>query len=200
MFVAIDRTSRFVVGKLVPKADKMPAAQFLREVVEELRYRVRSVLTDNGIQFTNRRKDRYAMANPFGITCAEHGIEHPLTKVNHPWTNGQVERTNRTIKQAIGRRYHDGRHNQLSTHLADFVTACNYARRLKTLRGLTPYENVVKCWTEKPNRFKLDWCYHMLGPNTLIFPYGCTKSHAHTARILSQDEMRSPKPTEDQPG
>jgi transposase InsO family protein len=26
-----------------------------------------------------------------------HGIEHRLTKVNHPWTNGQVERMNRTI-------------------------------------------------------------------------------------------------------
>ena len=27
------------------------------------------------------------------------GIEHCLTKPNHPWTNGQFERMNRTIKE-----------------------------------------------------------------------------------------------------
>jgi transposase InsO family protein len=32
------------------------------------------------------------------------GIEHRLTKVNHPWTNGQVERMNRTIKEAPVKR------------------------------------------------------------------------------------------------
>jgi hypothetical protein len=34
-----------------------------------------------------------------------------------------------------------------------FVSAYNFARRLKTLRGLTPYEFIVKTWTEKPKLF-----------------------------------------------
>ena len=29
---------------------------------------------------------------PCGRACHRHGIEHRLTKVQHPWTNGQVER------------------------------------------------------------------------------------------------------------
>src|SRR3954447_12082870 len=29
-----------------------------------------------------------------------------FTKINHPWTNGQVERMNRTIKDATVKRYH----------------------------------------------------------------------------------------------
>ncbi len=33
-----------------------------------------------------------------------------------------------------------------SSDLADFI-AYNYARRLKTLKGLTPYEHICKCWT-----------------------------------------------------
>ena len=57
-----------------------------------------TVLTDNGIQFVNRSSDRYAFRHIFGRVCEEHGIEHRLTKVKHPWTNGQVERMNRTIK------------------------------------------------------------------------------------------------------
>lgn len=166
MFVAIDRTSKFAFAKLVPKAGKIAAAQFLRDVVEALPYRVHTALTDNGIQFTNRKQDRHAFAHAFGIACAEHGIEHRLTKVNHPWTNGQVERMNRTIKEATVKRYYYGSHEQLSAHLSDFLAAYNFARRLKTLRGLTPYEYVVKCWTEEPDRFKISPRHHIPGPNT----------------------------------
>jgi len=66
---------------------------------------------------------------------AVHGIEHRLTKPNHPWTNGQVERMNRTIKDATVKRYFYETHNQLKAHLTDFLRAYNFARRLKTLRG-----------------------------------------------------------------
>ena len=73
-----------------------------------------------------------------------------------PWTNGQVERLNRTLKEATVRRYHYETHNQLESHLAVFLVAYNFARRLKTLRGLTPYEAICKAWTDEPNRFRLD--------------------------------------------
>ncbi|RAK20002.1 integrase-like protein, partial [Salipiger aestuarii] len=49
---------------------------------------------------------RYAMEHIFDRVCSEHGIEHRLAKVNHPWTNGQVERMNRTLKEATVKRYH----------------------------------------------------------------------------------------------
>jgi hypothetical protein len=40
-------------------------------------------------------------------------------------------------------------------HLNDFVAAYNFARTLKTLNDLTPYEFVCKRWTIEPERFKL---------------------------------------------
>jgi len=40
---------------------------------------------------------------------------------------------NRTIKEATVKRFHHDSHDQLRTHLADFIAACNFARRLKTL-------------------------------------------------------------------
>ena len=138
MFVAIDRTSKFAYVELLEKYGKLEAAQFLRNLIAAIPYKIHTILTDNGIQFTNRKKDKYAFQHIFDRVCAEHGIEHRLTKVNHPWTNGQVERMNRTIKEATVKRYHYSSHQQLKEHLFNFVNAYNFAKRLKTLKGLTP--------------------------------------------------------------
>ncbi len=45
--------------------------------------------------------------------------------------------------------------------------AYNYARRLKTLKGLTPYEYICKCWTSQRERFKLNPLQQMPGLNTI---------------------------------
>ncbi|MGA7329450.1 MAG: IS481 family transposase, partial [Rhodomicrobium sp.] len=50
-------------------------------------------------------------------------------------------------------------------HLATFLAAYNFAKRLKTLRGLTPHECICKCWTENPDQFRLAPIHHMLGLN-----------------------------------
>ncbi|TGR16420.1 IS481 family transposase, partial [Mesorhizobium sp. M8A.F.Ca.ET.202.01.1.1] len=138
LFVAIDRTSKFAYAELHEKAGRMAAAQFLRNLVAAVPYAIHTVLTDNGIQFTNRTQDRHAFEHIFDRVCRDNGIEHRLTKVKHPWTNGQVERMNRTVKEATVKRFHYDNHDQLRQHLQDFIDAYNFGRRLKTLTGLTP--------------------------------------------------------------
>jgi transposase InsO family protein len=90
----------------------------------------------------------------FDLLCRANGIEYRLTKINHPWTNGQVERMNRTLKEATVPRYHYDSHDQLRQHVVAFPDAYNFAKRLKTLKGLTPFESICKVWTNEPNRFK----------------------------------------------
>ncbi len=51
---------------------------------------------------------------------------------------------NRTIKGAMVKRYPSDSHDQLWQHLDDFVSAYNFGRHLKTLKGLTPYEYICK--------------------------------------------------------
>jgi len=164
--VAIDRISKLAFVRLVESAGKMEAAQFLRDLILAVPYRIHIVLKDNGIQFTNRKKDTYAFAHIFGRVCAENDIEHRLSMVNHPWTNGQVERMNRTIKDATIKRYHYDSHEQLRDHLQLFVDAYNHAHRLKTPRGLTPYERVCQDWTKEPERFRVNPSHHIPGPYT----------------------------------
>lgn len=165
MFVAIDRTSKFAYVELLEKYGKMEAAEFLRNLIAAVPYKIHTVLTDNGIQFTNRKKDQWAFAHIFDRVCHEHHIEHRLTKVNHPWTNGQVERMNRTLKEATVKRYYYENHQQLREHLANFVNAYNFAKRLKTLQGLTPYEHIIKCWQNQPQLFTINPNHHTLGLN-----------------------------------
>ena len=172
LFVAIDRTSKFAFTQLVEQATRVTASAFLVALVAAVPYKIHTVLTDNGIQF--RFAPRYAngptaryMTHMFDMRCSEHGIEHRFTKINHPWTNGQVERMNRTIKEATVQRYHYDDHQQLRRHLDNFVAAYNFGRRLKTLKGLTPYEFICKAWQTEPDRFTLNPLHQMPGLNTL---------------------------------
>jgi transposase InsO family protein len=180
LFVAIDRTSKFAFAELHEKATRRIAGDFLRHLIAAVPYRVHTVLTDNGTHFTTPgntasgaplikeaiARGELFRAHAFELACAPNDVDHRLTKPRHPWTNGQVERMNRTIKDATVRRYHYESHDQLRQHLADFVMAYNFGRRLKTLKGLTPYEFICKQWTLEPERFRLDPLHQMPGLNT----------------------------------
>jgi transposase InsO family protein len=170
LFVGIDRTSKFAVTQLVDKADRRTAWEFLEHLLRAVPYRIHTILTDNGIQFAEQPRNRntaWSRRMRFDMICEANDIEHRLTKPNHPWTNGQVERMNRTIKEATVKRFHYESHDQLRTHLADFMAAYNFARRLKTLSGLTPYEYIAKIWTSEPDRFIVNPIHQMPGLNKL---------------------------------
>ncbi|SFA62575.1 Integrase core domain-containing protein [Paracoccus halophilus] len=158
LFVAIDRTRKFAAIQLVEKADRRTAWEFLEHVLEAVPYRIHTILTEraiegavgsrpmvSGIQFADQPRNRgtaYSRQMRFDMICEANGIEHRLTKPNHPWsledqktvrrtvfpTNGRVERMNRTIKEATVKRFHYDSHDQLRTHLADFIAAYNFAR------------------------------------------------------------------------
>jgi transposase InsO family protein len=179
LFVAFDRTSKFAFVELHEKATRRVAGDFLRHLAAAVPYKINTVLTDNGTHFTEPRGDGWTpedikqmlarnepfLCHSFELACARLDVEHRLTKPRHPWTNGQVERMNRTIKDATVKRYHYESHDELRQHLADFVAAYNFGRRLKTLKGLTPYEFICKQWTTEPQRFILNPLHQMPGLN-----------------------------------
>jgi transposase InsO family protein len=170
LWVAIDRTSKYAFAQLHERADRPTACAFLEALIEAC-LPAAKILTDNGIQFAELPKNRSGLTamyrvNRFDQICREHHIEHRLTKPNHPWTNGQVERMNRTVKDPTVKRYHYASHYQLREHLAAFLDAYNFARRPKTLRGFTPDEAVCKAWAHDPNRFRYDPTHLTSGLNS----------------------------------
>ena len=166
LFVAIDRTSKFAFAELHERSTRENAVGFLQRLIDAVPYTIHTVLTDNGIQFTNQKRQRYAFHHAFDRCCQEHSIKHRLTKVHHPWTNGQVERMNRTLKEATVKQYYYETHKQLKEHLHTFLMVYNFAKRLKALKGLTAYEYICTIWTKEPERFNNNPYHYKVGLNT----------------------------------
>jgi transposase InsO family protein len=142
LLVAIDRTGQVAFAELPPRAKRRVAADLLRRVLQTRPYQVPTVLTDTGVPFTLPPPQFFAGGHRFERVCRAVGVAHRLTKPAHPWTKGQVERLNRTLKEATGQRYPDQTTAQRNAHLHAFLLAYHPAKRLKRLRGLTPHEFV----------------------------------------------------------
>lgn len=153
LFVAIDRTSKFVFAELRESAKREDACAFLRRLIEAAPYQIHTILTDNGIQFAPSANAKRQSRLKFDTICEAHGIEHRLTKPYHPWTNGQVERMHRTLKEQTVYRYFYQTQAQLRQHLEAFIQAYNFAKRLKALQGRSPYEYICDRWRENPESF-----------------------------------------------
>lgn len=171
MFLAIDRVSKFTHVAFLNANTKMNGAAFLREVVEAFPYRIHTVLTDNGMAFADLPKYRGGatarwMGHIFDRVCHEHGIEHRLTRPYHPWTNGQAERMNRTVKDATIKAFHYPSLDALKAHVLAFVQAYNFAKHLKAIRWRTPFQAVCDAWTKHPSVFKINPHHLIPGPNT----------------------------------
>lgn len=173
LYVAIDRTSKFAFVQLVERATTRTASDFLEALVAAVPYNIHTVLTDNGIQFADIPKNRNGptarfRGHPFDRACWRHGIEHRLTKPKHSWTNGQVERMKRTIKDATVKRYHYDNHDQPRRH----------PRRLRLNIQLRPpsqdpqrphiLEFICKVWSSEPERFTRNPIHQMPGLNIIL--------------------------------
>ena len=129
MFLAIDRVTKFTFVAFYDAATKMNGAAFLRDALAAFPYRVHTVLTDNGAAFAEQPRyrggitDRLMGGHIFERVCRANGIEHRLTKPYHPWTNGQAERMNRTVKDATVKAFHYPDLKALQAHVLAFVRA-----------------------------------------------------------------------------
>ena len=168
IFVAIDRISKFVVVRIFEKQTIENAVNFLQEVIESFPYKIHRILTDNGAQFTYQLLAKHLRPrafHPFDLLCKKHTIRHKLTKFRHPWTNGQVERFNRTLKDGTVKTYHYDSLKQLEKHLQEFVLAYNFAKRLKSLKFKNPFEFIIEKFKEKPNLFYQNPFHYSRGLN-----------------------------------
>ena len=156
LFVAIDRLSKYVYVELHPNMTQAIAVSFLKNLQAECVFKITHILTDNGAQFTYNlllERLRPKTPHPFTAICESLGIEHRTTQFRHPWTNGQVEITNKMLKQATTKQFHYDTDDDLKHHLMVFTMYYNHQKPLKSLKFKTPWQIIEKCYTQKPEYF-----------------------------------------------
>lgn len=168
LFVAIDRVTKYAYAEVHEDMTIRTSEEFLKHTFSAFPYVIHTILTDNGIQFTYQslpKEKRPKRFHPFDILCKKNGTRHKRTQYRHPWTNGQVERFNGTIKEATVKKYHYDSLKQLKEHLHDFLMAYNHGKRLKSLKFITPYEKILKEWEENPKLFLKNPHHFIVGLN-----------------------------------
>lgn len=94
LILAVDAFTKFVFMKAVANTKTLPVLRFLEEIGGYFGYPSR-IISDRGSAFTSKKLAEF---------CKQLNIKHVLTAVATPRGNGQVERYNRTILDALSAR------------------------------------------------------------------------------------------------
>lgn len=154
LFNAIDQASKFVFVQMRPSGGAADAAAFLDSLIAHVPFRIHRVLTLNTEPFVEVDGES-ALAS----ACRLAGIEHRLTSRQDPWARARSVRLDRIIEESVtfaSTAYIKGL-------LEKFVHAYNFRRRLKTLRGRTPYEFICQTAARQPELFIRDPHHEMVG-------------------------------------
>ena len=168
LFVAIDRATRWVFVRIYRSKTAANARRFLRDLERACPLRIRTVLTDNGKEFTDRlfglRKRAATGQHEFDTLCHDLGIEHRLAPPAHPQTNGMVERFNGRIEEVL-QSHHFLSGEDLETTLHRYVLLYNQQLPQSALDSKTPLQ-AMKDWHKmKPNLFRKQ-PYYLTGCDT----------------------------------
>ena len=141
IYTAIDRVAKVAFVMIGRQKNKETGARFLKAVISFYPYRINYILTDNGFEFSYKalpKGKKTRKVHPFDKICQESKIQHRTIKFKHPWTNGMVERFNRTLKNQVLRRFLFSGIFEMNGKLIDFVNRYNFEKRLKSLNYKTP--------------------------------------------------------------
>ena len=169
LFVAIDRATRLLYYKVYKNKSSANAVAFLKECKEYFPFYITHILTDNGLEFTDKwaRGKGFVSGNHiFDKECScideqkgQQAIEHRLTAPYTPQTNGMVERVNGTIKNATIKAEDYANIEELKVELNKFLIYYNFNRRhgslRKELKVRTPFDAVQSWFQTKPEIFKI---------------------------------------------
>ncbi len=162
LFVAIDRATRTMYYKVYDAKTSGNAEGFMNECLAFFPFGITHVLTDNGLEFTNRlikskKGDFCQKPSKLDAVCTENNIDHRLTKPSTPKTNGMVERVNGTIKRGTILKENYNNKQEMDKALNIFLIHYMIYRRhggvRKELNVKTPFNAIEKWYELKPEIF-----------------------------------------------
>ena len=135
---------------------------FMDECLAFFPFELTHILTDNGLEFTNRllvsrKGEKCQKLSKMDEKCKENNIEHRLTAPFTPKTNGMVERVNGIIKNDTILKTKYESQLVMKTDLIRFLKYYNLHKRhgglRKELKVKTPFDAMQLCYKLKPEIF-----------------------------------------------
>jgi transposase InsO family protein len=160
-YTAIDTASRWRHLKIYDEYTSYHSVCFLKEVMEQFKYKIQAIKTDNESVFTNyylgtNKRSDVIVKTLHGLDqfCVEHNIIHYLIDPGKPAQNGTVERSHRSDQETFYDRN-------------KFKTLADLQKKLKEWNIY--YNNLEHCGLsgKTPNEFLAN--YKKTNP-----PYVCT--------------------------
>ena len=158
MQAVVDTYGSFGFAKLYTSKISTTAADILVERVipfyKAMGIKIRNILTDNGREYCGDE-----IMHDYELVLKIFEIKHRRTKVKHPYTNGYVERFNRTVLEeffveAFRKKWYTGV-EELQRDLDEWMVGYNYRRGHQGYRskGRTPAEVLLDV-SERPKQLK----------------------------------------------
>lgn len=141
-YTGIDEYTRIRYTWFTNEHSTYSSSEFVRQMVKFFPFKVKTVQTDNGMEFTNRLSWQSFLKNKetlFEKTLKELKIEHKLIKPHTPKQNGRVERSHRKDQE----RFYYGK---VFCSLEDLKNRAKYWRQeynnfpMRPLGWLSPVE------------------------------------------------------------
>jgi transposase InsO family protein len=155
LFVAIDRATRWVFVRTYRDQTERSSTDFLRRLKRAAPMKIKTILTDNGSQFTDRFTSKAKTPSGqhvFDLACVSLDIEHRLCPPRHPQTNGMVERFNGRISDIVNQtRFASAA--ELDDTLAHYLSTYNHLIPQRALKHQSPIQALQTWRTEKPELF-----------------------------------------------
>lgn len=125
------------------------AAKFLKELESKIGFKIHTIQTDNGTEFTND-DDRTDKKNSFQKAIKQLDMSLRRTRPYSPWQNGRVERSHRVDQEISYDRHtfyskkqlikavarHEYKYNNTAKYVLNFKTPEQMVSKLKIKYGI----------------------------------------------------------------
>ena len=142
--------------EILPDKKASTARLFLKKLLKVAPFKIKTILTDNGKEFTDRfcaTGDRTPTGHhAFDIECKANNIEHRLIKPRHPQTNGMVERFNKRIADILQRTTFESAIDLRRT-IEKYHLIYNQHLTQRALGHISPLDKLKVFYRNKPEIF-----------------------------------------------